>query len=753
MRRNILVWLCACGGGVSVFAQPSVENETDTVRLYALDEVVVVSSVKETNPFRGLPASVSLFSASQVEGMKMISIKDLSSLVPNVYIPDYGSRMTVPVYVRGVGERSAGQTIGLYVDHMPYLDKSAFDFNFAGIQRIEVLRGPQGTLYGRNAMGGIIHIHTCSPLDYEQIRASATGGSYGLFRANVSVSRKLRQSLGISVNGYYDRNGGYFTNRHSGRREDRLEASGGRIRLDWQCSDRWKAQWMLNYDRTQQGAFPYGVYAPDGTVGEPDYNDPGSYDRQVAGGNFNLQYTDGRLLFNAVTACQYLDDDMYMDLDYTPSSRFTINQKQRLRTFTEEWTLKSGSPDGWQWLFGVYGFVSRLSTSTLTTMGTDGIREIMQPMFDRIHEENPRAPVMTVTDATIPIPGRFLTPGAGVAVFHQSTYNHLFTDGLSLTAGIRLDYERVEMDYDTNVGMNLDVRMGNRPAVPMHVDTTLQGSGRNSFREILPKVALKYEWHNGSYAYFTLAGGYKAGGYNIQMFADLAQQALREKYVPAEAPLNVHETVSYRPEYSWNYEAGYKGEWLEHALQGEITLFYADVRDIQLTKFVNSGQGRMLSNAGRVASKGVEWSLSARLSNELGLTAGYGYTHATFGKDDDGENGYAGKYVPYAPQQTLSISAVYRKSFRNRWIDRLLLHAHYHAAGKIYWTVDNDVTQDFYGLLNLKASATRGIFELALWTRNTLNTDYAAFYFESMGQSLGQKGKPLQAGIDLSVRF
>ncbi|MDR1454056.1 MAG: TonB-dependent receptor [Tannerella sp.] len=509
---------------------------------------------------------------------------------------------------------------------------------------------------------------------------------------------------------------------------------------------------MLSVDRTKQGAFPYGAYTPDGTVGEPDYNDPGSYDRQMSGGNFNLQYADSRLLFNAVTACQYLNDDMYMDLDYTPSSRFTINQKQRLRSFTEEWTLKSVSPGKWQWLFGVYAFAGRMNTSALTTMGPDGIRDVMQPMFDRIHEDNPRAPVMTVTDAAIPIPGRFLTPGAGGALFHQSTYR--FTDGLSLTAGIRLDCERAKMDYDTHVGMNLDVRMGNRPAVPMRADTTLQGSGSLSFREILPKVALKYEWNGGDCVYFSVANGYKAGGYNIQMFADLVQQALREKYAPAEAPLNVDETVSYRPEYSWNYEAGYRGEWFEHALQGEITLFYVDVRDVQLTQFVGSGQGRMLSNAGRMASKGVELSLSARLSNALGLTAGYGYTHATFGKAaGGGDAGYAGKYVPYAPQQTLSTVAVYRKSFRNRWIDRLLLHARYHAAGKIYWTADNSVSQDFYGLLDMKASVAKGIFELSLWTKNTLNTDYVAFCFESMGQSLGQKGKPLQAGVDVSVRF
>ena len=752
IRTTLLILLCAGSGCLSVVAQQSAGNETDTVRLYALDEVVVVSSTKETNRIGSLPASLSLFSPAQIDGMKILSVKDLSATIPNVYIPDYGSRMTTPVYVRGVGERSSGQTIGLYVDHMPYLDKSAFDFDFADIRRIEVLRGPQGTLYGRNAMGGLIHIHTSSPLDHEQIRAAVTGGSYGLLRANVSVARKVSRNLGVSLSGNYNRNDGFFTNRYSGRREDRTESAGGRARLDWQLSDRWKAQLMLHYDYTRQGAFPYGTYA-DGKVSEPNYNAPGTYDRQVAGGNVNLQYVDRRVQFNAVTACQYLDDDMYMDLDYSPASRFTINQKQQLHAYTEELTLRSRSQSNYQWSFGVYGFINNLNTSALTTMGEDGVREIMQPMFDKIHEDNPRAPLMTVKNTDIPIPGRFRTPGKGGAIFHQSTYNNLFTQGLSLTAGIRLDYEKAKLNYDTNVGMNLDVQMGaNRPTIPMRVDTTLQGVEWISFKEILPKAALKYEWDGRHCIYASAAGGYKAGGYNIQMFADLVQQALREKYAPAEKPVNVREAVSYRPEYSLNYEIGYKGAFPEKRLQGEITVFCIDVRDIQLTEFVNSGQGRMLSNAGRVLSAGVEASLSARLSDAFGATANYGLTHATFKKSGENDE-YTGKYVPYAPQHTLSLALAYHKSFHDRWIDRLLLHAQYHAAGRIYWTMENDLYQPFYGLLNLKATAVKGIFELSLWTRNTLNTQYAAFYFESMGRALAQKGKPFQAGVDLSIRF
>lgn len=751
LKRIFALLLCAFCCAQNFYA----DNENDTLRIYNLNEVIITSSTKETNQLKSIPASVSIFSPSQIEGMKIASVKDLSSIIPNFYIPDYGSRMTVPVYVRGVGERSTGQTIGLYVDNMPYMDKSAFDFDFTDIQRIEVLRGPQGTLFGRNAMGGIINIYTNSPLNYEHTKVVLTGGNYGSFKANAGISRILTKNVGISASGYYNRHDGFFRNRYRNRKEDKMDAAGARIRLDWAITNTWTAQFMVNYDYTDQGAFPYGLYE-NGKVNDPDFNAPGSYKRQIVGGNFNLNYRNEYFVFNATTAYQYLDDDMHMDLDYSPRSVFTINQKQYMNAFTEELTLKSNTQSNYQWSFGLFGFSNDMNTNVLTTMREDGIKTIMQPMFDKIHENNPYAPVMMVKNTDIPMPGSFQTPTYGGAIFHQSTYNNLFVEGLSVTAGIRLDYEKAKIKYDTHIGLDLDVQMGNRPPIAMAVDTFLKSSESMSFTEVLPKVALKYEFNDRNYIYATVANGYKAGGYNIQMFADIVQQALREKY-SSEPPIHIKDAISYKPEYSWNYEIGFKGELIPDILYGEFAGFYIDVRDLQLTKFVSSGHGRMLSNAEKSTSKGLEVSLSARLFDEFSLSTSYGYTHATFNKTDSiNENdsiSYSGKYVPYAPQHTLSIGASYIKSFKNKWIDRINLQAQYNVVGKIYWTVDNDIYQKLYGTLNLKAAVSKGIFDVALWSKNTLNTNYAAFYFESMGQSLAQKGKPFQFGVDLSVRF
>jgi outer membrane receptor protein involved in Fe transport len=300
--------------------------------------------------------------------------------------------------------------------------------------------------------------------------------------------------------------------------------------------------------------------------------------------------------------------------------------------------------------------------------------------------------------------------------------------------------------------MDLDVLVQGRPSMVIHADTTLAGIESIAFTEVLPKLAVKYEFNGQNYVYFSVANGYKAGGFNIQMFSDLVQNAVREKYAPAQAPVNIREAVTYKPEYSWNYEAGWKGELIKNMVYGEVAVFYIDIRDIQLTNFVNSGQGRMLTNSGKAVSKGFDLSLSARLTDNLNLSANYGFTYATLESKIDSTD-YSGKFIPYAPQHTLSIGAAYRKRFYGKWIDGIHLQAQYNAAGKIYWNTENSISQKLYGNLDLKAGIRKHIFELAVWSKNTMNSDYSVFYFESLGKPLMQKGKPFRFGIDLSVAF
>ena len=276
-------------------------NKNDTIKTYNIDEVIITSSTKETNDLRLLPGSVSILSPQAVSGRQIDALKDISAYVPNLYMPDYGSKMTSAIYIRGIGARSSGQSIGLYVDNVPYLDKSAFDFELNDIQRIEVLRGPQGTLYGRNAMGGIVNIYTLSPFNYQGTKLTLSGGNYGAFKAKASHYRKLSEKVGISLSGYYDRNDGFFVNEYDNTRADKEQSAGGRFKLDWLINPNLKAQYTFNYDHVDQGAFPYGLYNKESGVVEPiRINDPSSYLRNMLNNSLYLEWKTDKILLSSL---------------------------------------------------------------------------------------------------------------------------------------------------------------------------------------------------------------------------------------------------------------------------------------------------------------------------------------------------------------------------------------------------------------------------------------------------------------------
>lgn len=230
----------------------------DTTKVIDLEEVVVISTPKETSKLKQLPASVSLLSQQDMQTHQVTSLKRISGLVPNLFIPDYGSRLTSAMYIRGIGSRINTPAVGMYVDNIPYLDKSAFDFNFYDIERLDILRGPQGTLYGRNTMGGLVKVHTRSPFSYQGTDVKlgfATGDNH----RNISLTHyhRISDRFAFSAGGYYEGSDGFFTNSFLDKAIDEMQAGGGRIRAIWFASDDWKMDFNVSYDYTDEGGYPY----------------------------------------------------------------------------------------------------------------------------------------------------------------------------------------------------------------------------------------------------------------------------------------------------------------------------------------------------------------------------------------------------------------------------------------------------------------------------------------------------------------
>lgn len=739
-------------------------NETDTIRTETIEEVVVRANSKETAALDKVPSATSIITTSQLGARGITKVKQISTLIPNFFIPDYGSPFSTPIYIRGVGTRGSGQSVGIYVDNVPLFNQSTFDMELADLRSVNILRGPQGTLYGRNAMGGVINIYTPSPLDFQGSKLSVGVANYDTYSAAGSHYSKIGQNFGIGISAYYNKTGGYFTNTYTNRRVDARQDAGARLKLDWRLSDRWRAGLISSYEWTDGGAFAYGLYDKSShQVAPVDYNDRGSYGRQSSNNSLHFQYKDSKVLFTSTSSYQWLSDNMHMDQDFTRKSIFTINQRQRQNAFTQEFALRSMTNKNYQWSVGAYGFYNDLTTIGNVDFGPDGVKDVLQKPFDQISIDNPNAPKITIADKTIANPGTYKTPSWGAAIFHQSTFNNVLTEGLSFTVGMRLDYERQELNYDTKMAMNLLVTMPARPprppvVMPFKLDTTLQGNRRQQFFEYLPRVSIKYECTPEISTWITASKGHRAGGYNVQMFSEVSQNALKAQ-APMGAkpePIDIDKTVSYAPEITWNYEAGTRGHFLNGTLNTELAIFYMDIRDLQLTQFIQGGSGRILTNAGRGESYGLEASIGWKAFKEFSVDANYGYTHATFkdynaGKDKNGvELNYAGRTIPYTPRHTFSLGATYNLALpKSSWLDGLSFSASYSGAGSIYWTEANDIKQPFYGLLDARVSAYVNNVRLEIWGRNLLNEQYGAFYFESFNKSYMQLGRPMTFGAKL----
>ena len=810
MKKHILLAMAILASSHAM-AEKTYTIPEDTTKVIDIEEVVVIASPKETSKLRQLPASVSLISQKDMQTNRITSLKSASSIVPNFFMPDYGSRLTSAMYIRGIGSRINTPAVGMYVDNIPYLDKSAFDFNFYDIERIDILRGPQGTLYGRNTMGGLVKVHTRSPFSYQGTDVKLSYGSGNNHHsAALTHYHRVSQQFAFSAGGYYEGADGFFTNEHLNKKVDEMQAGGGRIRAIWLPAENWKIDFNVNYDYTDEGGYPYFGPNPytNGETIHPSwnygiaYNRESSYRRSLLNTGLNIEHQADNFIFNAVTGFQHLNDRMHMDQDFSPSDVYTIEQKQRINSITEEITFKSKPGKAWQWTTGVFGFYQNMNVNSPVTFRKDGMSMLNQMLGSVIPEKIEVSmqgmtmnilPSLAITDTEMPIDGHFKTPQYNVALYHQSQFRDLFgMEGLSFTAGLRLDYEHMQMTYNSGTSLNYTVGLKGQmtrgeqvireiemmPATPLTVESRYTGKLSKDYLQLLPKFALQYDFYQGkSNVYASVSKGHRSGGYNYQMFSELLQSSLKNdmmrqtkeevmakagnyanmvsQYFPdAGQNPDAQAAVEYKPEYTWSYELGTHLSLFDGKLQTDLAAFYMQTYDQQLSQMAESGLGRITVNAGESKSYGVEANLVASLNRHLQLNASYGYTHATFVKYDAGKNeDYSGNYVPFVPMHTLNIGGSYSFFFNDGWAQSLTLGANVNGAGNIYWTEANNASQDFYATLNGYISLKAQSMQIDLWGRNLTDNEHTTFYFESMGRGYEQRCKPLQVGVDVRFHF
>jgi len=665
--------------------EADVEKVDSTITLQG----VVIQDFR-TNKHNLVPVSGTVIGRNQLVNTETNSIKELSAVIPNFFMPDYGPRTTAPIYIRGVGIKSDGSAAAFYVDGVPYYEPITFETDLSDIASIEVLRGPQGTLFGRNSLGGLINIHTLTPFDGQDTKLNVDYGSYNDIRTSASTRQRLSKTFGLTAGAAYHHAGGYFKNSYDGKHTDQMDETEEHVGFYWNPTERWALSLTSRLAYSDQGGYSYAPYDTEAKrLTDIDLNRPSGFRRLVSTSALAATYTGKGFTLASHTAYQYLKSHQYVDQDYTAEDKTYLLGDRHQSMVSEELTAKSNTTSRYQWVTGVFGLYEHTKRET----------------------QNDKPTALTGTLAY------YHEPTSSMAVYHQSSYN--VWSGLSLAAGLRFDYEHTHSRY---------TRFS-------YSDKTATTKQTNDFdksldaRQLTPKFAAQYLTTAGNKYYATVSRGYKAGGFNRSIASEDEQR--------------------YDPEYSWNYEVGTHLNLLGDKLTLDADLYYIDWKHMQLT-YTYIGIGTITTNAGHADSKGAEITVNARPVRGLDLSLTYGYTYARFlSYHKSEETDYTGKRLPMVPQNTLGANANYTREHLG-WLDKLMINVSVNAFGRIYWAEDNVVQQPFYAVANAKVALTKGCLTWSVWAKNLTSTDYLANVMTVSTGSYAQKGKPFTIGTTVS---
>ena len=675
-----------------ILALQAQEKGLDTIKM----KEIIIDAGKTNLEKQQIPVSVSTLSAKEIEVLKIDNLANLTGLVPNLFMPEHGTRLNTDIYIRGIGVSKGEPSVGVYVDDIPYFDSGTVNFELADVKKIEILRGPQGTLYGRNTMGGLIKVYTPNP-------ESKTGGSIKLDYGNYN-QQKLISGLNLSVNdklsfladGAYAHKDGFFTNEFDGSNPDKSDTYSERFKMLYKPSEKLKMHLVLGYEKSNQDGFPYAVYDIETQTAQAiNYNVPSLYDRDFLSSGFFLNYTGSAFDVTLTGSYQKLKDDYEIDQDFLPVDVYFIDMERDNDAYVEELNLKSKPESKIKWIAGIYAMQRQLFKDVLVDLTTPNAKMDYFKTYDQDID--------------------------GGALFGQV---EIPFDKFTFTTGLRWDMEKSRMDY------NYDMEIGGHR---IHRDDFIHYL---SYDQILPKFSLSYRPNEDINLYTSITKGYKAGGFN--------------------ATIEREEDETYDPEYSWNYEAGIKSVWLDNHLTANFSLFYIDWKDQQVIQSVPSGHGIMTKNAGKSESKGFELEGSYKINRSFNVGLGAGYTDAKFiTYEKNATVDYSGNLIPLVPEYTLGVLANYKLYLENSKIKYVLFNTSYKHFGKFYWDVDNDAYQDNYGLLNANITVAMKQYNFGIWGKNLTDTDYNRYYFtiSTLNKAYVEMARPMQFGVFVKVKF
>ena len=680
-----------------------------------LDEVTVSAQKREEN-MQDLPFSISAFSGAEVQEYGMTNIRNLKLIVPNLNAGSPGDGRNV-VSIRGITTTSYDPAVATYIDGVNQFNLDSYISQLLDVERIEVLRGPQGTLYGRNAMGGVINIITKQPTNQTKGFAGVDLGSYGEQRYTLGFRTPLiKDKLYFGAIGMYSGLDGYYQNAFNSTDFDRQRSIMGSYFLKYLVNDQLSVTLNLKHNANRNhGAFPLAGSIADALSNpfEVNQNAVGQMSDNLLNTSLSVNYAGDKFNFSSQTAYQY-NYRYYkspVDGDFSPLDGFSIVNNygkdwNKVQVVTQEFKFASPASENQQlkWTTGVYGFYQYNPVKQGTHVGNDA--EALGSDMANFTSIN------TSTGKSM-----------GLAVYGQATY--AITSALDATLGLRYDYEHKKLSGFSEFFMD-----GDDPAVVLDNNKTT-----TSFHALSPKLSFAYKLNETARLYASYNRGFRAGGINQTTDQDTR-------------------FVSYKPDYSNNYEAGSKHTLLNNHLRVNVAVFYSGIADAQVPTLVLPAAVTVTQNAGELRSKGAEIELSANVLNGLEIESGLGYTDAKYTNLKLSDNGEVlnlnGNRQIFTPKSTAMLALQYGYQLKGAQGLKLVARAEWQYSGRQYFDLKNLLQQDAYSLLNARIGISGKTFDLFFWGKNLDNKNYVDYAYDFGAAHLGN---PRTYGISAGIHF
>lgn len=687
-----------------------------------IDELVVTAIKRPATSFE-LPVSVSGVSSIVLEDLSAYDFQALAPHLAGVSTTNLGPGRN-KIFVRGLSDGPfADRTqavVGVYIDETPinFSDTNP-DIRLFDAERVELIRGPQGTLYGAGSLGGIYKIVTNKPeLDetFGKARASFShtegGGENGLVDV-VFNSPLVRNELGFRFAGYTDIKDGYIDNVALDlSNTNDLSIYGGRAALRWKTKGNWLIDGAVNvqsirYDDSQYFERSRGRNKRASLLQEP-------YDDDFIQANLTVQGRVGDVLLTSATAIvdrtikdtsdasmglEFIGDVGSIETDLLTSSDLTrfggaedffefspvgaagFFARDDITIISHETRLQSENGKRFNWLVGAF-YLGRKQTSE----GVLGLRfseDQASIAFTEYRQDN--------TD--------------DIAVFGEAIWK--MQEDLSLTAGLRYSHSTLKLDYASVLATD---------------GSELIVQDRKTTNKVIPKIALRYEWTPDVQTYAQVSVGYRVGGININTPLDALQAGDPDLEFEEEAPRD------FQSDTLVNYEAGIKSYWFDRRFSINVSAFYVRWFDIQSDQINDDGLP-FVTNVGNARNLGYEVEFAASPFNGLELRGSFFWNDSELLDDNPFLDAQAGDRLPTIPENTVSMSTLYQFGVSPDWQASISANYAYIGASALRFDEFTSPEMGDYGILNAAIQVTDGSWKIGVFANNLTDTRANTFAF------------------------